>query len=103
MKKNICDDFYAEPLTNDIRIWHFTFIGVKGSDYENGIYHGILELDVDYPLKPPNIYFMNPNGRFQVNTKVCLNITKFHSENWDPSINIRTIINAIINHFPIDD
>ena len=61
-----------------MKIWHFTFRGLEDTDYEDGIYHGTIELDQDYPMKPPNIYFMNSNGRFETNTKICLNITKFH-------------------------
>lgn len=48
-------------------------------------YHGRIYLSNEYPIKPPNLYFTTPNGRFEINTKICLNITKFHPESWNPS------------------
>ena len=53
------ENYFAEPIENDIFTWHFTIRGPKGSDFENGIYHGILSLPFDYPLKPPTLYFLN--------------------------------------------
>jgi ubiquitin-conjugating enzyme E2 J1 len=51
---------------NDLRSWHFTIRGAVGSEFENGLYHGKIDLPSEYPLKPPNIYFLTPNGRFEV-------------------------------------
>lgn len=86
----------AQCINNNLYEWHFTIRGPEESDYEEGIYHGKIELPVDYPIKPPNIYFLTPNGRFEVKTKICLSITKFHPENWNPSWTIRTMIEGII-------
>lgn len=52
------------------------------------------------------------NGRFEVNTPVCLSFTSFHPEEWQPSWGsmccdyqlcvVRTILEAIISFFPIE-
>jgi hypothetical protein len=50
-------------------------------------------------MKPPNIYFLTPNGRFEVGKKICLSITGFHPEFWRPAWGVRTTIVAIISFF----
>ncbi len=85
IEKHPSDIYCASPLEDDMHTWHFTISGPKETDFESGIYHGKIELPIDYPLKPPNIYFLTMNGRFEVNTKICLNITKFHPELWNPA------------------
>ena len=51
-------------------------------------------------MKPPNIFFMTPNGRFETNTKICLSISGFHPESWRPSWSIRTALLAMIGFMP---
>jgi ubiquitin-conjugating enzyme E2 J1 len=41
-----------------MKTWHFTIRGPPESDYEKGLYHGIIELAKDYPINPPNLYFL---------------------------------------------
>ena len=79
------ENLRAQIIDNNIYEWHFTIRGPENSEFEEGIYHGRIELPVEYPFKPPNIYFLTPSGRFDIKTKICLNITKFHPENWNPS------------------
>jgi len=58
---------------------------------------GHIILPAEYPLKPPNIQFVTPNGRFQVNENICLSFTKFHPENWSPMWNIENMITGLIS------
>jgi ubiquitin-protein ligase len=60
------------PLKNNLLEWHFSFTGIKGSDYEDGIYHGVIHLDREYPRKAPRIAMLSPNGRWAVNRDICL-------------------------------
>eukprot|EP00835_Amoeboradix_gromovi_P000047 NODE_1_length_95616_cov_0.657642.p47 type:complete len:231 gc:universal NODE_1_length_95616_cov_0.657642:93977-93285(-) len=83
---NILDDM------NDV---HFTIQGPSESVYENGLYHGRLLIPAEYPLKPPSIYFLTPSGRFAIDTKICLSISDFHQETWNPSWSLRTALLAI--------
>lgn len=64
------------------------------------MYHGRILLPSAYPMKPPNIIFMNKNGRFEVGTKICLSISAYHEESWQPAWGIRTMLEAIISFFP---
>ncbi len=35
---------FAQPTEDDQFLWHFTIRGPLDSDYEGGLYHGIIEL-----------------------------------------------------------
>ena len=41
-----------------------------------------------------------PNGRFEVGKKICLSISGYHPETWQPSWSIRTALLAIIGFMP---
>lgn len=82
LEKNPSSYFYAKPIENNITEWHFTIRGPENTEFQGGLYHGKIELPPTYPLNPPNFIFLTPNGRFEVNTKICLTITRFHPESW---------------------
>lgn len=42
---------------------------------------------------------LTPSGRFEVNKKICLSISSFHPETWQPSWGIRTALLAIMAFF----
>ncbi|KAG1240246.1 hypothetical protein G6F68_017850 [Rhizopus microsporus] len=44
--------------------------------------------------------FLTPNGRFELHKKICLSVTDFHPEFWQPAWGIRTILLAVIAFFP---
>jgi len=100
LKKTKSSLFVAEPLEDNIFEWHFTMRGPKNTEFEGGVYHGKIILPSEYPLKPPDIIFLTPNGRFEVGKKICLTISSHHAESWRPSWSVRTVILAIIGFFP---
>lgn len=51
-------------------------------------------------MKPPSIILLTPNGRFELNKKICLSISGHHPETWMPSWSIRTVLLAIISFMP---
>mmetsp|Transcript_12349 Transcript_12349/g.22315 ORF Transcript_12349/g.22315 Transcript_12349/m.22315 type:complete len:316 (+) Transcript_12349:47-994(+) len=92
--------FYAAPLENDLFEWHFTVRGPPDTCFEGGLYHGRILLPSEYPLKPPEFMLLTPNGRFEVGKRICLSITSFHQETWQPSWGIRTMLTALIGFMP---
>ena len=92
--------FAAEALESDIFEWRFAIRGPDGTDFEGGIYHGRIILPHDYPFKPPSFIMLTPSGRFEINTKVCLSISSYHPEQWQPSWSMRTALTALIAFFP---
>ena len=86
--------------------------GTPDSVFEGGIYYGRIMLPTDYPLKAPNIIILTvrvhatipqsfnnatpatnqlclrswqPNGRFSIGQKICLNVSAYHPEEWHPA------------------
>lgn len=92
--------YTASPLEDNIFEWHFTIRGPPGTEFEGGLYHGRIILPPEYPFKPPNIVLLNQNGRFEVGKKICLSISSYHPEQWQPSWSIRTVLVALISFMP---
>eukprot|EP00729_Bicosta_minor_P019205 gene19205-16842_t len=65
-----------------------------------GRYHGRIILPVEYPMKPPNIVMLTPNGRFEVGKKICLSFSAHHPESWQPAWGIRAMMLALIAFLP---
>jgi ubiquitin-conjugating enzyme E2 J1 len=95
-------EFWAQPLDDNLFEWHFTVRGPPDSDFATGVYHGRIILPTEYPMKPPSIIMLTPNGRFEVNKKICLSISGHHPESWQPSWSIRTALLAIIGFMPTE-
>lgn len=64
------DGFIAAPLESDIFEWHCTLRGVRGTEYEGGLYHLRILLPASYPMSAPDIVLLTPNGRFELGMKV---------------------------------
>ena len=101
MMKDPSDDFVANPVKDDMFCWHFTIRGPPDTEFEGGLYHGIIKLPMSYPNRPPNIMFLTPNGRFDINMDICLSMTKYHKEEWQAAWTIRSMLEAIIAFFPV--
>ena len=87
-------DFVAAPLDDNLFEWHFTLRGVAGTAFEGGRYHGRIMLPPEYPFKPPSIFLLTPNGRFETGRKICLSVSAHHPESWQPAWGVRTILTA---------
>ncbi|PSN56348.1 Ubiquitin-conjugating enzyme E2 J1 [Blattella germanica] len=98
--KDPTEEYWAHPLEDNLFEWHFTVQGPPATDFEGGVYHGRILLPTEYPMKPPNIILLTPNGRFETNKKICLSISGHHPETWQPSWSIRTALLALIAFMP---
>ncbi|GJQ79060.1 hypothetical protein Trydic_g216 [Trypoxylus dichotomus] len=94
------EEYHACPLEDNLFEWHFTVRGPPGTEFDGGLYHGRILLPTQYPMQPPNIILLTPNGRFEVNKKICLSISGYHPESWQPSWSIRTALLALIAFMP---
>ncbi|KAK6527990.1 hypothetical protein TWF281_009249 [Arthrobotrys megalospora] len=92
-------DFTAYPLEHDLYEWHFTLRGPpEPSPFDGGFYHGRIILSPNYPMRPPMFRFLTDSGRFEVNRDICLSISGFHEETWQPSWSIRLALTALRAH-----
>eukprot|EP00762_Andalucia_godoyi_P003224 ANDGO_01060.mRNA.1 Ubiquitin-conjugating enzyme E2 32 len=96
-------DFHIEPLDDNLFEWHFTLRGPPDTVYEGGFYHGRMILPEEYPFKPPSFIFLTPSGRFEVGKKICLSISNYHPEHWQPSWGIQTAMVALVSMLPETD
>jgi len=93
-------DFVAQAFEENIFEWHFVIRGPPDTDFEGGLYHGRILLPSEYPMKPPSFMMLTKNGRFETNTKICLSISDYHPEHWQPSWSMRTALTALVAFLP---
>ena len=94
--------------------------GPPETPYEGGRFVFKLQLPPEYPLKPPAILALTPNGRwvnrhpvrrlpfttrrekardrrFETGVRICTTFSDFHPETWSPSYNLSTILKSLIS------
>ncbi|VDD83115.1 unnamed protein product [Mesocestoides corti] len=92
----------AHPLHSNMFEWHYLVRGPSDSPYSGGYYHGKLIFPKEYPFRPPSIYMITPNGRFACNTRLCLSISDFHPDSWNPAWSVSTILTGLLS-FMLED
>jgi len=97
LKKDPIPYVVAEPLPSNILEWHYVVCGPEKSLYEGGYYHGKLVFPTEFPFKPPSIYMITPNGRFKTNTRLCLSISDYHPDTWNPAWSVSTILTGLLS------
>ncbi|KAG9043153.1 hypothetical protein FS837_009952 [Tulasnella sp. UAMH 9824] len=94
-------EYSAGPLEEDIFEWHCTIRGPADTEFEGGLYHCRISLPPEYPFKAPSIMVLTPNGRFELNKKICISFTSYHEELWQPAWGVRTAIIGLQGFFPL--
>ncbi|TMW64741.1 hypothetical protein Poli38472_011621 [Pythium oligandrum] len=89
------ENIQALPLESNILEWHYVIQGTSGTPYEGGYYHGCLKFPPEYPMKPPSVMMMTPNGRFKTNQRLCLSMSDFHPETWNPMWSVSSILTGL--------
>ena len=95
LQKEPVDNIRALPHESNILEWHYVIEGGKDTPYEGGWYHGTIKFPKEYPFKPPSIEMFTPNGRFKTNTKLCLSMSDFHPETWNPLWSVANILTGL--------
>ena len=85
----------ARPLESNVLEWHYVIEGSAGTPYEGGFYHGKLLFPKEYPLKPPSVIMCTPSGRFVTDRRLCLSMSDFHPESWNPMWSVSTILTGL--------
>lgn len=92
----------AQPSETNILEWHFVIMGPPETPYEGGQYHGTLVFPSEYPFKPPSIRYITPSGRFKPNTRLCMSMSDYHPDLWNPGWSVSTILTGLLS-FMTDD
>ncbi|SGZ49336.1 CIC11C00000001646 [Sungouiella intermedia] len=93
----------AKPTDENILEWHYVITGPPKTPYENGQYHGMLRFPSEYPFKPPSISIITPNGRFACNTRLCLSMSDYHPDTWNPAWSVLTILTGLLSFMTGDE
>ena len=91
------ENFLACPDPDNIYRWYYLVFGLKDCAYAGGFYLGRLIFPKEYPHKPPRIEMITPNGRFKENTRICMSMSDYHPESWNPLWNVHTIVIGLIS------
>jgi ubiquitin-conjugating enzyme E2 J2 len=91
---------YYQVFQDEKEKHHFYFM-FKGDQkpYIDGYFIGKILLPHDYPNNPGDVLVLTPNGRFKVNSKICLSNTGFHKESHSPIWTIEQIVVGFISIF----
>lgn len=103
LQKSPPPDIIAEPDESNILKWHYGIRGPSGTAFEGGTYVGKLVFPPQYPMKPPSIYMLTPSGRFEINTKLCMSMSDFHPESWNPMWSVSSIIQGVQSFMASDE
>eukprot|EP00546_Thalassionema_frauenfeldii_P019804 CAMPEP_0178903016 /NCGR_PEP_ID=MMETSP0786-20121207/4926_1 /TAXON_ID=186022 /ORGANISM="Thalassionema frauenfeldii, Strain CCMP 1798" /LENGTH=256 /DNA_ID=CAMNT_0020574347 /DNA_START=69 /DNA_END=842 /DNA_ORIENTATION=+ len=95
LRKDPIPGIVAEPDESNLLIFFYAIRGPADTCYESGTYFGKIKFPNEYPLKPPSIYMLTPSGRFKCNTKICMSMSDFHPESWNPLWSVSSIIQGI--------
>ena len=70
-------------------------------DYErmSGNYIMKITFPETYPFNAPSFQFLTPNGKFEINSNICLSNSSYHNETWSPLWGIDQIIMGTISMF----
>ena len=90
------------PDPNNLMQWYFVIFGLDGP-YEGGYYFGILTCPETYPKNAPNIKMFTENGIFTKNDKICMSMTDYHPESWNPAWPVSQILVGLISFWMQDE
>mmetsp|Transcript_116769 Transcript_116769/g.371600 ORF Transcript_116769/g.371600 Transcript_116769/m.371600 type:complete len:637 (-) Transcript_116769:172-2082(-) len=94
----------VRPLASNLLEWHFIMHDLPDdTPYKGGCYHGKIMFPPEYPHAPPTMYMITPSGRVEVNKRLCLSMTDFHPESWNPAWSTETILVGFLSYFISDN
>jgi len=96
LSKKPVDHLQAHPDPNNILDWYFV-VSPPDEPFKGGHFLGKLKFPPDYPMKPPAVIMLTPNGRFHTNRRLCLSMSDFHPETWNPLWSVSTILTGLFS------
>ncbi|KAM3577014.1 hypothetical protein VYU27_001155 [Nannochloropsis oceanica] len=97
-------EWLANPMDNmhvavgdNLRVWVVTLTGAKGTVFAGEKYKLKFTFPVDYPSKPPSVYFLQPTPRHEhvyTNGDICLNLL---GRDWRPNMTASMLALSILS------
>jgi ubiquitin-protein ligase len=79
--------------------WYCLIYDLNEAGFTNGEYIFNIRMSPNYPFEPPEFFFLTPNGRFDINKKLCFSNSSYHKESWSPMWTIKTIILGFLSFY----
>jgi ubiquitin-conjugating enzyme E2 J2 len=92
----------ARPSDADMLSWYYVLEGPPGTPYEGGHFCGTVTFPPTYPMAPPAVRMLTPSGRFAVGYRICMTMTDYHPESWNPLWSVATLLVGLLS-FMMDD
>jgi ubiquitin-conjugating enzyme E2 J2 len=91
------DYIIARPDPSNMHLWYFVVTGPPGTPYAGGQYLGKIRFPERYPMAPPSVMMVTPSGRFATETRLCLSMTDFHPEMWNPMWTTSSVLTGLLS------
>ena len=85
------------PAPKNMLEWHYVLFPPSGTPYHRGEYHGRIVFPPEYPYKPPAIYMDTPSGRFTPGKSICMSMSEYHPETWNPLWSTSSILTGLLS------
>ncbi|KAK6264350.1 hypothetical protein SCA6_019784 [Theobroma cacao] len=93
---NLVQSLWKEFEVN-LKLVNYVLEGSEGTPFAGGYYYGKIKFPPEYPYKPPGITMITPNGRFMTQKKICLSMSDFHPESWNPMWSVSSILTGLLS------
>ena len=98
LRDNPDKNFTVSISETNLMDWYIKYHNLDDKRFTDGEYILHIKLHEGYPFKAPDFRWLTPNGRFEVNQKICYNISTYHEGEWNPLWRMRTIIIGILSN-----
>lgn len=92
---------YLKFLINEQKIdeWYVMIEGMLGAndEFKHGQYLVRIVLPPAFPYKPPQFFFMTPNGVYETEVKVCVSIGEYHSQNYPSAQKVLGFVSNLVS------
>ena len=92
---------YLKFMINEQKIdeWYVMIEGMFGAndEFKHGQYLVRIVLPPAFPYKPPQFFFMTPNGVYDIGVKVCVSIGEYHSQNYPSAQKVLGFVSNLVS------
>lgn len=80
-------------------IWHILLSNFTGDkdEYKGGQYIFRMEAPADFPHNPPHFYARTPQGLYEIDQKVCINIGEWHKDQYRAALGMDGFANQLVS------
>lgn len=84
----------AGPVGDNIFQWNGHIVGPEDSPYAGGLFNLTIQFPVDYPFRPPTVWFTTKVYHPNINAQgaICLDILK---DQWTPALSVAKVLLSI--------